>query len=257
VGLVPKFGDQRVKVGEYANGSPKYITRRHYAKVKLAEKKLGYPLTIVQGSYNTTVEASKGTHDGGGCMDLAPFDWERKCRVLRQLGDTAWHRPAIPGVYGEHIHTVDAGCGNLASIAAAQVQDYRNKRNGLKGHAKDTQWRPDPIPAFKLTKQLIAMFWPQAKTRRVRRVDLSKVREQALAGGTKPNPGVKLIQRALNKAINARLLVDGKFGDVTKTAYTAWQKSLGFTGTDADGLPAKVSLTKLGQVRGARFVVSL
>jgi hypothetical protein len=253
---LPSFGDQRVKVGEYSDGRPKYITRRHYAKVKLAEKKLGYPLTIVQGSYNDKVEASKGTHDGGGCMDLAPFEWKRKCRVLRNLGDTAWHRPAIPNVYGEHIHTVDIGCRNLANIAADQVKDFGNKRNGLKGHAKDDQWRPDPIPAFKLTRHLIALFWPQTKARRENRVDLDKVREQALTGGMRHNAGVRLIQHALNKAINAGIPVDGKFGDVTKKAYAAWQRALRLTGTDVDGLPATFSLTRLGKTRGARFVVS-
>jgi len=68
------------------------VTRRHYAKIKLAEKQLGYPLTIVQGSYHKGVKSSKGTHDGGGCLDLAPFEWERKSRVFRKFGDAAWHR---------------------------------------------------------------------------------------------------------------------------------------------------------------------
>ena len=251
------FGNQRVKIGEYANGSPKYVTRRHYVKIRLAEKKLGYPLTVVQGSYNTTVKASAGTHDGGGCLDLTPFDWERKCRVFRELGDAAWHRPALPGVWSEHIHTVDLGCTDLKTVAKGQVEDYKKQRDGLKSHRHDPQWRPDPIPAFKLTARMISAFWPQRKVRRTRRVDLNKVREQALAGGTKASPGVKLIQRALNKAIDAGLSDDGKFMALTKEAYTAWQRSLGFTGKDTDGLPAQVSLTKLGQVRGARFVVSL
>jgi hypothetical protein len=254
---VASFGNQRVKIGEYANGTPKYVTRRHYAKIKLAEKRLGYPLTIVQGSYHTGVKASAGTHDGGGCLDLAPFDWKRKCRVFRELGDTAWHRPALKGVWSEHIHTVDMGCTNLRDIARSQVVDYRNKKDGLKGHRDDPQWRPDPIPVFKLTKKMATVIWPQKKVRRAKRVDLEKVRAQALAGGTKPNPGVKLIQLALNKALNRNLLIDGKFGEVTKTAYTAWQVILGFDVDDADGLPNQLSLTKLGKTRGAKFVVSL
>jgi hypothetical protein len=254
---VARFGDQRVKVGEYANGKPKYVTRRHYAKIKLAEKKLGYPITVVQGSYHTGVKASAGTHDGGGCLDLAPFDWKHKCRVFRELGDTAWHRAALPDVWSEHIHTVDLGSANLASICIQQVKDYRANLDGLKHPKKDPQWRPDPIPSFKLTAAMISTLWPQRPARRVRRVDLHKVRAQAESAHPTPNPGVKQIQRALNKAIRAGLLVDGKFGDVTKRAYTAWQQSLGFSGADADGLPAKVSLTKLSQTRGARFTVTL
>jgi hypothetical protein len=254
---VPGFGDQRIKVGEYANGTPKFVTRRHYAKIKLAEKKLGYPITVVQGSYHTGVKASAGTHDGGGCLDLAPFDWKHKCRVFRELGDTAWHRTALPDVWSEHIHTVDLGCSNLASISKQQVKDYRNKLDGLKHPKADPQWRPDPIPAFELTVAMISTLWPQRKSRRVRRVDLNKVREQAESASPTPNAGVKLIQRALNKAIRSELLVDGKFGEFTRKAYTAWQKSLGLTGDDADGLPAKFSLGKLALTRGARFTVTL
>jgi hypothetical protein len=252
------FGNQRVKVGEYSNGKAKYVTRRHYAKIKLAEKQLGYPLTIVQGSYHKGVEASKGTHDGGGCLDLAPFEWERKSRIFRKLGDAAWHRIKNDD-WNEHVHTVDLGCTNLQWLAKDQTRDYRNGDNGLGGNskAKDTQWRPDPIPHFKLTAQLIAAYWPQLKPRRVNRVDLHKVLAQVAAGGTRINPGVKLIQRALNKALPSHhLLVDGKFGEVTKKVYAAWQRSLGFTGSAAEGVPVPADLKKLGQVRGAKFVVS-
>jgi hypothetical protein len=121
---------------------------------------------------------------------------------------------------------------------------------------EDHQWRPDPIPAFKLTIALISTLWPQSKVRRVRRVDLNKVREQALSAHPTPNAGVKLIQRALNKAIHAGLLVDGKFGEVTGKAYKAFQKSLGLTGDEADGLPAPFSLGKLSKTRGARFTIT-
>ncbi|MFD8618276.1 N-acetylmuramoyl-L-alanine amidase [Streptomyces sp. NPDC059513] len=36
------------------------------------------------------------------------------------------------------------------------------------------------------------------------------------------------------------------FGDQTKAAYSKYQKSLGYSGSDADGLPGKTSLEKLG-----------
>jgi hypothetical protein len=253
---MPKFADQKIKVGEYSNGRAKYVTRRHYAKIKMAEKRLGYPITVVQGSYHTGVPASVGTHDKGGCLDLAPFEWKRKCRVFRELGDTAWHRTAIPDLWNEHIHTVDLGCSNLASVSKQQVKDYRNKLDGLKHPKEDHQWRPDPIPEFKLTLALIGTLWPQSKVRRVRRVDLNKAREQALSDHPTPNAGVKLIQRALNKAIHAGLLVDGKFGEVTRKAYKAFQKSLSLTGDEADGLPAPFSLGKLSRTRGARFTIT-
>lgn len=111
------------------------------------EKKLGYELTILQGSYNKgRVGASAGTHDGGGAVDLAPYDWERKVRALRQVGFAAWHRPAIPGVWGEHIHAILIGNQKLSPAAQGQVIDYRNRRDGLAGNGPDTfPFHPDGV----------------------------------------------------------------------------------------------------------------
>lgn len=71
-------------------------------------------------------------------------------------------------------------------------------------------------------------------------------------------PGAKasvlLVERALR---DRRLLdakwVDGYFGTTTVAAYTKYQKSLGYTGLDANGLPGKTSLAKLG---AGRFTVT-
>ncbi|WP_440069455.1 peptidoglycan-binding domain-containing protein [Streptosporangium sp. OZ121] len=62
--------------------------------------------------------------------------------------------------------------------------------------------------------------------------------------------GVLLVERALR---DRRLLdakwVDGYFGTTTVTAFAKYQKSLGFTGLAANGLPGKASLTRLGAGR--------
>ncbi|MFI6907834.1 peptidoglycan-binding protein [Nonomuraea sp. NPDC050394] len=67
-------------------------------------------------------------------------------------------------------------------------------------------------------------------------------------------PGAKasvlLVERALR---DRRLLdtkwVDGYFGTTTVTAYANYQKSLGLSGLDANGLPGRTSLTSLGAGR--------
>lgn len=106
--------------------------------VKAAEKRLGYELTIIQGSYNAgRVTASAGTHDGGGVIDLAPYDHDRKVRVLRQIGFAAWYRPAIRGLWSSHIHAVLIGNDKLSSSARNQVTAYRNGRNGLANNGPD------------------------------------------------------------------------------------------------------------------------
>jgi peptidoglycan hydrolase-like protein with peptidoglycan-binding domain len=60
-------------------------------------------------------------------------------------------------------------------------------------------------------------------------------------------PSVLLVERALAaRHLLAGTYVDGHFGTVTKSAYAAYQRSLGYTGLDANGLPGRTSLTKLG-----------
>lgn len=67
-------------------------------------------------------------------------------------------------------------------------------------------------------------------------------------------PGAKSSVLAVEQALQARHLldarwVDGYFGTQTVSAYAAYQRSLGYTGLAANGLPGKASLTKLGQNR--------
>ena len=131
------FGDTNKKVVDWK-------TR---AALEEAERRLGYTLTIYQGSYNTTVKASAKTHWGGGVVDLAPWDHENKVRVLREIGFAAWYRPKSRS-WDPHIHAVMIGHEKLHPQAADQVTQYRNGTDGLVGHAKDPTPRPDPIPVF-------------------------------------------------------------------------------------------------------------
>jgi hypothetical protein len=122
-----------------------------------AEKILGYPLSVVQGSYNAgKVSASAGTHDGGGAVDLKTWDADNKVHALRTVGFAAWHRLPSQGPWGEHVHAILIGNTKLSASAARQVDDYRAGLNGLAGHAPDPTWRPNPIPVFR---------WPPLLTR--------------------------------------------------------------------------------------------
>lgn len=128
------------------------MDRKTQAFVEAMEERLGYELTIVQGSYNAGgVSASAGTHDGGGVLDLASWDAANKVRVARALGAFAWLRPDLPGVWGEHIHLGIRNHGRLAQAAQDQQRDYDAKppRNGLANHAVDDTWHPSPPVEFK------------------------------------------------------------------------------------------------------------
>lgn len=90
-------------------------------------------------------------------------------------------------------------------------------------------------------------------------VDLSK-----LIAAAKSNPqakgtpvtytGVRTVEAALvNAGLLSKAYSDGHFGSSTVIAYAKWQRSKAggsFTGTAADGIPGKTSLTRLGNAHG-------
>jgi hypothetical protein len=47
----------------------------------------------------------------------------------------------------------------------------------------------------------------------------------------------------------------GTYGPKTTAAYATWQRQLGYTGRDADGVVGEVSLTKLGNKAGFKVVM--
>lgn len=108
-------------------------------------------LPLSQGSYNVGVAASAGTHDGGGCIDVASSSWTT-AKALRRVGFAAWVRTPAEG-FSYHIHACAIGDRELASGARAQVHDYFNGRNGLANHHADSApasvGRPYPLWAAK------------------------------------------------------------------------------------------------------------
>ncbi|GAB3958816.1 peptidoglycan-binding protein [Actinoallomurus acanthiterrae] len=71
---------------------------------------------------------------------------------------------------------------------------------------------------------------------------------------SKLTPGAKasvlLVERALrDRHLLDKKWVDGSFGTTTVAAFAKYQKSLGYKGLQASGLPAKTSLVKLGAGR--------
>jgi len=63
-------------------------------------------------------------------------------------------------------------------------------------------------------------------------------------------PSVQLVEAALrDRKMLGATYADGHYGTKTVAAYAGWQKLLGYTGIDANGLPGKTSLTALGSGR--------
>lgn len=72
--------------------------------------------------------------------------------------------------------------------------------------------------------------------------------------GTGTTPGAAAHVLAVEQALQAKGLLaaaqsDGHYGTATLDAYAAWQRGLGYTGLDANGVPGRTSLTQLGSGR--------
>lgn len=123
--------------------------------IRWAEKKAGFTFGIAQGSYNTGVSASAGTHDGGGTVDfsirnMSEHRLETMLNALKDAGFAAWHRTIDQGFDSPHVHAVAIGCKDLAPIAARQVTSFDANKDGLKSNKPDKTYRPDPKVQFSL-----------------------------------------------------------------------------------------------------------
>lgn len=192
-------------------------------------------LYVVQGSYNSGVGASAGTHDGGGAIDVSTYGWgdaADKKWIIKQgrlAGFAAWLRPTLPGVWNEHAHAVAIGDPELARGAANQVKSYYAGRNGLANNG------PDPDPRVRIT------VWPN---RQLKKISALTAYRQFKTKNPKARATVKRIQWVLNEKLGTDLYVDGVAGPATREAYKKWEKKI--DAPVADGIPGRASLNKLG-----------
>lgn len=98
-------------------------------------------LVVTQGGYNAGgVAASSGTHDRDamdiGAEALSTAERAEAVLRLRQVGFAAWVRNPSQSNWPWHIHCIPIG-GDVSAAAAAQVEAYKNGRNGLASNGKD------------------------------------------------------------------------------------------------------------------------
>ncbi|AKU18611.1 peptidoglycan-binding protein [Luteipulveratus mongoliensis] len=132
--------DHTISVGGKTTMDGKTVNTRTAAMVKAAEKKGGLNLVLTQGEYNPGgVDASAGTHDGGGAIDISVNNLNSRSaavKALRQVGFAAWERTPAQG-FDPHIHAVAISDTDMAPGAQAQIGDYYKGLNGLAGHGED------------------------------------------------------------------------------------------------------------------------
>lgn len=149
------------------------------AALKIAEDRLGYELTIVQGIGGAV--ASAGTHLEGRAVDLAAWDHADKVKVLRSIGFAAWYRAPLPGVWGEHVHgiLIFEGRDNHRGLAESgwrQIGSYDRGRNGLANDGDDpNNFRPSPPAVFTLAEYRDTFDKPKP---RPEKTDVTRARNQ-------------------------------------------------------------------------------
>jgi hypothetical protein len=155
---------------------------------------------------------------------------------------------------------VKSNYGILIPAKRVTRAESENRKPGFISHAeRDPARRTDPGKLFPWTMFLneyareMGSKTPTVTT--LPTVSLRLIREAARVDPPRAShlarypSGTKLVERALVRDGNmSSVYADkvGHFGSVTVKAYAQWQRELGYSGADADGIPGKTSLTKLG-----------
>jgi hypothetical protein len=118
------------------------LNRRTYQMLLYAQELYQGPgnmLWITQGGYSDAVDASFGTHAGGGAVDISvrnPSTYEfmeaeaaSMVTALRQAGFAAWYRSPDEG-FTPHIHAIAIGDAELSEAAREQLYGQYGYFNG-------------------------------------------------------------------------------------------------------------------------------
>lgn len=231
----------------------------------LAVSRFNSVLAVIQSCYNTGVAASAGTHDKDAVLDvyIPGIGWLVQQRFLRANGFPCWYRHCPEFCGHEHIHgmTLPANGHNFRTpvgiFVPGQLDDYYHDRDGLVHHAPDNTWHPPNIPAtaFDLSAYVMNQRAAQHNEQRAAKIKAAigwdRVRVEAVQPGNR-NKDVERVKWALRHKLGDQVTLDldGEnrrwFGPQVQDAVQIWQRKLGFTGKDANGIPGKTSLRRLG-----------
>lgn len=208
--------------------------------VGIVERRDGNYVITIEGNTNTN-----GSSQGNGVYRL-------RRRITSNL------RFARPRYAGTATKPPKAGGKSVAQMASEVVA-------GKHGNGHDSRRRSlgvDAATYAKVRAEVNRRATGKPAATSTPTVSLSKLIEAARKdgarkqGGTTPGAAasVKLVEQALMKEglLNRKWASDGSFGTITVAAYSSWQRRLGYRGRDADGIPGRASLEKLGAKYGFR-----
>jgi hypothetical protein len=165
----------------------------------LAERLLGYQLSIMQGSWSNA-SASAGTHSGGGAVDISIenpdgslvswTDQVARVHALRAAGFRAWRRTPSQGfVY--HVHGILAGDHLVSPSAAEQLVQWDAGLDGLADHGPDSDpvdtaaGRPPVYPRGAPVSLVLDIAWARPTTAQIKATGAVGVMRYFSPDGTK------------------------------------------------------------------------
>jgi hypothetical protein len=149
-------------------------------------------------------------------------------------------KPRVEHAWTIHQYSSAAGTdrnvANFASVAALKTWAAK----GVTPPKPPAPKPPTPKPHVDLSNLIAA----------------AKADPKAKQGHQTHATDVRLVEAALKAEglLASQYAGDGSFGSTTVSAYAAYQRHLGYKGADANGIPGKASLTKLGQKHGFTVV---
>lgn len=144
--------------------------------IRVAEQRLGYELTILQGIGGAA--ASKGAHLDGRGVDLTTHDAANKLRVLKDIGFAIYFRETLPGVWEEHLHGMlvfesRTNTRGIAPVGFRQINSFDRRRDGLAADGPDDlpvdSYRPAPPAVFTLADYRASFKEPKMPKTNVQR----------------------------------------------------------------------------------------
>ncbi|MFB7597269.1 peptidoglycan-binding protein [Streptomyces sp. NPDC056160] len=162
------------------------------------------------------------------------------------------------GAHGDHVTKVGEalvarGCGKHyrqgpgPDWGDADTENYADYQRSLGYSGADS----DGVPGEASLRRLLGTL-PSAPAKRVSLAYVlaaARTDPGAAQGHQTHAADVRIVEAALKDEglLAAAYASDGSYGTTTIAAYARWQRSLGYSGSDADGIPGRVSLTQLGK----------
>lgn len=160
--------------------------------------------------------------------DIVFFDWD----YSNSIGAID-HVGIVTSVSGGNVYTIE---GNISNQCLRKVRGSST----IAGYGRPA-YADAPSSGGGDTSTLP---WVSGRT-----VIAAAKSSSGVSGDSKPD--VLLVQKGLSVQVGLNYSSGpGTFGPMTKAAYKKYQESLGYSGSDADGIPGQTSLTKLGSQSG-------